>query len=986
MNYPSHKPLLPLIACLTLLSLSSLFLFAQPETVKYERFTTEDGLSSNVVYCSFQDKYGYLWVATNDGLNRYDGYTFKTYRQDPNDSSSIPSNSITMFCEDGDGNLWVNTSAGLCRYERKEDNFKRVIVSGKTAFLQMQINNHEILVVTSISYHKLNTRNLQATMIEIPKLIKDFYRGNSAYRSSDNKIYIAFNRDDSTVILKYEPSKNAFVVFLRFTGKPKVAGSVRVFFRDSRNWSWFGLATDGGLLSLAPNKSVITDLKNWDLEEKVKTVNHIYEDRQGFVWISTTQSLFRFNHLSNKLEEFSYHVPAGVNNTNLTNSVFEDRSGLIWISGYNGLFKLEKVESKFSQLIKKPDRSGLIDNFVLGLFRSNGSKVWINYQWGVPQYSLFDLESKSIRHFIFASNSLNYARDAWVQDPHLTDESQVNQWIADHSPPRALPQRLLIDRSGKLWIFTANDLGLPGGDNVLKTNSFLMDARIIDNDIWVVTDGDGLQSVNTETKSVSYYRFRKGENSLNSNNLLCLLPEKNGNLWIGTKGNGLNYFDRAKNTFHHYTTLNGMSSNTVFSLVKDDKGRLWIGTSNGLSCFDPSSGNFRNFSPTDGLVNSEYNRYSACHLSNGYIVMGGLDGIDFFHPDSVLTTPFKSQIQITDFKVLNKAIHQSSSIKLKHKQNYITIDFATMDFRNPTTNKYEYKMEGIDKEWVSAGTQHSVSYASLPPGRYRFLVRSLNSDGSHSYEPAQISFSIITPWWRTGWFLSLSAILILSGIFSIYQFRIRQLKKLIRVRTRISQDLHDEVGATLTSISFLSEVVKQQTGNGQSPAHETIEKIGEFSREMIGEMNDIVWAINPTNDKLEKIENRMQNFASPLLAAKNIRFNFHSDGQIKSLSLGMQQRKNLYLIFKEAVNNSAKYAGCKEVNVAIFRENNHIQMEITDDGKGFSFDQENGNRGGNGLKNMKERAVEINAGFSINSVPGGGTSIVIKVPITQNAY
>jgi len=227
------------------------------------------------------------------------------------------------------------------------------------------------------------------------------------------------------------------------------------------------------------------------------------------------------------------------------------------------------------------------------------------------------------------------------------------------------------------------------------------------------------------------------------------------------------------------------------------------------------------------------------------------------------------------------------------------------------------------------------------------------------------------------------ALLIILSFFFYRHYRTRQKLKLQTLRNKISQDLHDEVGATLTSISFLSEVVKKQTGNGQSPAHENIEKIGEFSREMIGEMNDIVWAINPANDKFEKIEDRMQNFASTLLAAKNIQFNFRTDGQIKNILLGMQQRKNLYLIFKEAVNNAAKYADCSIMTVRICKEDHHILLNIADNGKGFILAD---CADGNGLKNMQARAAEVNGKINIESRPGKGTSISLSIPITQNAY
>jgi hypothetical protein len=459
------------------------------------------------------------------------------------------------------------------------------------------------------------------------------------------------------------------------------------------------------------------------------------------------------------------------------------------------------------------------------------------------------------------------------------------------------------------------------------------------------------------------------------------LVEENGNLWIGTNGAGLNYFDRATQSFTHYTVQDGLCNNAIFSMVKDNNGRLWLGTGNGLSCFDKSRNKFSNFFPSDGLVNSEFNRYSALKLPDGKLMMGGMNGIDYFDPELAITTDIPPRVQITDFRVYNKSIPPDSPHSLSYKNNYVSIDFAAMDFRNPAANTYAYKLDGIDKDWIMAGNQTSVSYATLSPGRYHFLVKAAGSDGAWSEEPAEIYFKIRTPWWRSGVFWAMTALIIVSSLFFIYQFRIRQLKKVYSVRTKISQDLHDEVGATLTSISYLSEVAKLNGTIGDTNKNEAIEKIGEFSREMIGEMNDIVWAINPSNDKLEKIESRMRNFASVLLAAKNIQLEFFSDEKVSHYFLGMQERKNLYLIFKEAINNSAKYSGCTSVSVAISKENHHIQMRIADNGKGFI---ENGNGEGNGLQNMKARAEEIGARLAIESRPGKGTHILLSVPLTQN--
>ena len=293
---------------------------------------------------------------------------------------------------------------------------------------------------------------------------------------------------------------------------------------------------------------------------------------------------------------------------------------------------------------------------------------------------------------------------------------------------------------------------------------------------------------------------------------------------------------------------------------------------------------------------------------------------------------------------------------------------------------YRYRLK--EKEpWTRVQGVNTVLYNALPAGDYRFEVQS--SYDNHTWSQSAVyDFTIQQPWWKNRWFYVALALLTACILYFIYLYRIRQLKKMHQLRTKISQDLHDEVGATLTSISFLSEVARKQTSDTDAPVVKTLDKIGEYSREMIGEINDIVWAINPANDKFDKITDRMKNFALPLLSAKNIRLEFKADDELLNYSLGMEQRKNLYLVFKEAVNNAAKYADCTAIEVNFLKEKSSLVLSIADNGKGFNAEEM---KNGNGLKNMKLRAKEIKAAFQIQSATGEGTLILLQMPITQNA-
>ncbi|HEX4849896.1 MAG TPA: ATP-binding protein, partial [Puia sp.] len=239
------------------------------------------------------------------------------------------------------------------------------------------------------------------------------------------------------------------------------------------------------------------------------------------------------------------------------------------------------------------------------------------------------------------------------------------------------------------------------------------------------------------------------------------------------------------------------------------------------------------------------------------------------------------------------------------------------------------------------------------------------------------------PFWKTWWFITAVCILVVLSVYSLFRYRVNQIQKLYQLRSNISKDLHDQIGATLTSISFLSEVAKNRDNSTELTTH-TLDRIGQYSRDMIAEMNDIVWIINPHNDSFEKIVDRVQDFAISLTASRNIEFSLEVDPGIKDVSLSMKQRKNLYLILKEAINNAAKHSNCSKLLVTLHNTNAKIYANIKDDGKGILFMQPNNSR--NGLRNMKYRAEESGGMLKIQSEPGQGTTVSLVMSITQNAY
>jgi two-component sensor histidine kinase len=330
--------------------------------------------------------------------------------------------------------------------------------------------------------------------------------------------------------------------------------------------------------------------------------------------------------------------------------------------------------------------------------------------------------------------------------------------------------------------------------------------------------------------------------------------------------------------------------------------------------------------------------------------------------------PFTSDIHLSDL----------GKIELSYNENRVALSFAALSFANSNKNKYKFMLKGLDTSYCSPTEQHSILYNNLTPGKYTFKVVGCNSDGVWNDIPAQIIIIVNPPFYATWWFKTIIALVIIALFYAFYRYRINQILALQKVRNRIAQDLHDDIGATLGSIKVFSEVAKKRIGNNSQKVEEVLDKIGEASHEMIDKMSDIVWSVNPINDSNEELLNRMKSFAAIMLTHKNIEYFFESKELTENVKLNMLQRKNIFLIFKESIYNAIKYANCSSIQITFSKEHNKLKLEIKDNGKGFDVNINNAFNG-NGLKNIKSRAAEINAMVNILSKENDGARILLEI-------
>jgi len=544
--------------------------------------------------------------------------------------------------------------------------------------------------------------------------------------------------------------------------------------------------------------------------------------------------------------------------------------------------------------------------------------------------------------------------DVWISSisegpAGLTRWERATQTLQRFGPSDGInsaPTAFREDASGNLWI------GFYGGEKLI---------RYAHGVFMPFTDRDG--------KPVGMTR--------------ALYLDSQKRLWIGSSRGGLarvDHPDGDRPPFVTYTTAEGLSSNDVWAITEDRWGRIYIGTGRALDQLDPNTGHIRHYSAVDGLARGKVEEAFRDH--NGDLWFGTAEGLSRFVPQ-----PEPSQepppIVISGLRIGGAAERISAlgetsigNLELDPQQRDLQIDFVGLDFAPGEVTRYQYKLDGADQDWSAPTTQRSVSYANLAPGKYRFIVRAVNAAGLNSPAPAVMTFTILPPVWQRWWFLALTAIAIGLIVHQIYRYRVAQLLALERVRTRIATDLHDDIGSSLSQVSVLSEVISRRVKSDPSVA-EPLATIGSVSRDLVDSLNDIVWAINPRRDHLSDLTQRMRRFASDVFTARDIEFTFRAPRSEHDVAIGADMRRDVFLIFKESVNNIVRHSHCSRADISFEVAGGMLRLRVADNGQGMNG-QANGE--GNGLLSMRQRATNLGGTLDVISNNGAGTTINLSVP------
>jgi signal transduction histidine kinase len=565
------------------------------------------------------------------------------------------------------------------------------------------------------------------------------------------------------------------------------------------------------------------------------------------------------------------------------------------------------------------------------------------------------------------------------------------------------------DRSGQLWVGTQGGLVRwnPSDWKVFTTNEKLSSNLIraiaddAEGNLWIGTERGGLNRLR-DGKFVSFQQT----NGFPSDNISSLLVDADGVLWIGTFGSGLVRFQNGKWT--HYTTREGLISNGIDYLVEDSEGCLWLGSNTGLirvrkkalNDFAQGKINFipcRSFGKRDGLPASECtlgSQPAACRARDGTLWFPTIAGLVSVDPKQFHFNTNPPPVLIES--VLVEGAEQSKSrlnvklpatIVVPAGKDHLEIQYSSLNLTSPNSARFKYRLEGHEENWIEVGNRRAATYTKLPPGNYRFVVTACNEDGVWNETGASIAIVVQPPFWRTWWFLTLVSLATLGIIVAMVHFistqklqreleNLRQQEALEKERARIARDIHDQVGASLTQMSLLGEMVESDKDLPEE-VEQHAKQISQTARETSHALDEIVWTVNPSNDTLDGLINYICKNAQDYLSVAGLRYRLEIPAELPDKPISPEMRHNVFLAAKEAVTNVVKHAQATEVWIRLTIEPTRFTLKIEDNGRGFDATKKS-NR--NGLKNMRQRMEDVGGKFSISARDGGGSIVTLTIP------
>jgi ligand-binding sensor domain-containing protein/two-component sensor histidine kinase len=982
----------------------------------FETLTQNDGLSDNRVTCFLKDKTGFLWVGTRNGLNRYNGHSFSVFIPNGN---SISNELINDIEEDKNGFIWISTMNGLNRYHPSKKQWQTFQAIGRDTSAMLlnpivwdsYLDDDKLWVATDfqgVSYFDNATQKFThfpwkqvvpkllpqykdryfSVLKIVPKSKDELWLGTTfglVIFNKQTKLYsiAADGYEAYSIEMTYNPTYRK--VFITLQGN-------RIFCYDEKMKSFSELPVQ----TIAYPSVTFSQLQN------------------SYDWIGATDGLMYIDaapgkvYLQKHIAQLSVSIPQGS-----IRDVYTDPSGITWLAGDNGIVKYDSNNqlASFLPLMNVSDRMG--NNPMSGMLYDAGSDCYFLCATSNAAVYIADRKRNTIQTITNdASGKLfnscrNICKDRSGKIWLLTDDA-VYYYQASKNGFVKFPvpadkggfRDVVMDTDGNYWFsgfmgslsfydtqkkkFTipADSVLFSG---ILKSNPLFLDT--MNGNVWIGTFSNGVYKYHLASKKFTHYTESPQTRSYTPLNLTHdITQDKTGAIWVATHSGGLFKYTEGQSYEKSFTQVSmkeGLSSNNLYS-VKAVDSTLWVLSGSQLFSVNIRTGKITN--PVSGKQVFPFTSFSSDDywpLRFAYdevrkeicTTVGG--GILFF---KTMKPSAKEQFPL----VLNEIIINGTAItdsQLQLQQKVIAsplkelvISFSALHYSLPQLIQYEYKLDGFDAQWQQGYNINKVPYQNLPAGTYRFKLRAKSFNGTYATNEITLGFRVKPFYWQSWWFLLLCTGLIAAGVYALYKYQLQKRLEVERLRHRISRDLHDDVGSALTTINVLSKVAISKNEDSVN-VQDYLTRIKASAEQTMESMSDIVWAINPNNDSLESMLVRMKEYAAELCEAAGMHLSFDAGENILSKKLDVAARKNIYLIFKEAVNNAVKYSRATHLHV-VLHGNGGIRLTIKDNGIGFLADNKTG---GNGLRNMQARAAELNGSITITSSEHNGTSIILEI-------
>jgi ligand-binding sensor domain-containing protein/two-component sensor histidine kinase len=995
--------------------------------IRFRPIPAMNGLSQTRAGSTVQDRLGFLWFGTQYGLNRFDGYRFKVFRHEPKQPGSLGgvyvrslfidhSGTLWVGCdesfdkfdpvtetfthfrigppgrdendgpaihvsEDRYGKLWLATAKGLFRFEPTNGHMTRYTHDAKdpSSLGGNDINFTDVdrqgtfWVASGGSLDAFDQRTGRVTQ-HIP-----MYDGNPFSFHEDRFGTFWIGRDSAHCPLAVLDRKlKRLACYSIYEGAHRVTGFNGIYsMLESRDGTMWMATSGAGMLKYDRRSGRLVRYQNHPEDNEslgADSVINLYEDDESNIWVDLHEAApYYFSEKPASFENFTHQ--RGQLKRSLVTSIYEDHRKILWIGSTGALNRIDRTHG--SNIV--PPGVGA-NGEVLSIIEDRLGRLVAGTFWqGLQQ--------------------LNPATGQAT--PYLRRRGAL-------SNQKQHPiMRLYFDHLGTLWAATWG--GLRRFDSVGgEFTTYKPDPQnsVDYSDIKEGSDGklwlggeSGLHRFDPVTEQFKIYKHDPDDpQSVSDHRVTSVFIDHSGAMWLGTQ-NGFDRFDPKSGTAKVYYEKDGLAGNVVSCILEDKRATLWMGTNNGLSNFDPVTEKFSNYSVADGLPGPDLTGWSTCFKSaDGEMFFGGFSGATAFYPDKIPSSSFVPRTVLTDFRlsgnpvpiapgsVLSRSITYTNAITLSYSQNIFSIEFSALSYFNATTNRYRYKLEGLDQQWHEVGSDQRVAiYTTLPKGDYTFRVEGATSRGAWGEPGASLKLRVLPPWWDTWWFMAMYITLILVLVMSIYLYRMRQiahqfslrLEERVNERTRLARELHDTLLQTIQSSKMVADDALDETRDFTSMrlAMERLSKwLGQATDEGRAALNSLRISAVQKNDLLESMKKATEELAS----RSSLKIDFAVTGVAKDLDLLLSEE--VFLIGREAIRNACLHSEADRVDVELIYARDFV-LRVNDDGKGVPAQFRDGGKQGHfGLRGMKERAARIGGTFSLDSSPTSGTRITLRIP------